>query len=115
MFVPPFTFVTAPLGTPGFAGVPRPGLAETPPQGAIFCGSPSRFCAMLAAGEISTKCASTAPERLASVTAANTIRFLTTLLLVRRWSRLKRAPIVPQLRHEPRRRGDAEQDYQRIL
>ena len=41
--VPPFTLVIAPLGTPGLAGVPRPGLADTPPHGAIFCGSPSRF------------------------------------------------------------------------
>src|SRR4029453_14234641 len=60
--VPPLTFVTAPLGTPGFAGVPRPGFADTPPHGPIFCGSPWRFWTSDAAGEISTKCASAAVD-----------------------------------------------------
>ena len=42
------------------------GFADTPPHGAIFCGSPSRFCCSEAAGEISTKWASIAAERQAT-------------------------------------------------
>ena len=50
IIAPPFSSVIEPLGTPGLAGVPRPGLADTPPHGPIFCGSPSRFCSRDAAG-----------------------------------------------------------------
>src|SRR5687768_16586470 len=73
--VPPLTLVTAPLATPGFAGVPRPGFAATPPHGAVFCGSPSLFCASEAAGEISTKWASAATDRQDTTTTADTNRF----------------------------------------
>lgn len=75
--MPPRTSVTAPLGTPGFAGVPRPGLADTPPHGAIFCGSPSRFCRSEAAGWIRAKWASATADRTESTTAViSTWRFM---------------------------------------
>src|ERR1051326_6328470 len=70
---PPLTGVTALVGTPGFAGVPRPGFADTPPHGAIFCGSPRLFWAMVVAGSISTKWASAAVESVAIAPVSNRI------------------------------------------
>src|SRR6185369_9426507 len=78
--VPPFTLVTAPLGTPGLAGVPRPGLADTPPHGPIFCGSPRRFWINDAAGWMSTKCASAPVDRLAATITPHRILLFIRLL-----------------------------------
>jgi hypothetical protein len=66
----------APLGTPGFAGVPRPGLAETPPHGPIFWGSPSRFCTSDAAGCTSTKWALATVDIAAATIRPNSSRLL---------------------------------------
>src|SRR5579872_1075773 len=48
-FSPPCTLFTAPLGVPA--------LAEVPPQGAIFCGSPLGSSCSQDAGSSSLKCA----------------------------------------------------------
>src|SRR5262245_25339460 len=74
---PPVSCVTALVGVPGLAGVLRAGLADTPPQGAIFCGSPSRFCTNEAAGETRTKCASATLDRLATaITTSKVLLFI---------------------------------------
>src|SRR5687767_2357665 len=66
----------APDGTPRFAGVPRAALADTPPQGPIFWGSPSRFWTEDAAGDTRTKCASTAVASVATeATTISRVRF----------------------------------------
>src|SRR5579863_4145945 len=48
-FSPPWTLFTAPLGVPA--------LADVPPQGAIFCGSPLGSSCSQEAGSSSLKCA----------------------------------------------------------
>src|SRR5207344_969084 len=92
---PPVSWVTAFEGVPGFAGVLRVGFADTPPHGAIFCGSPSRFCTSEAAGETRTKCASATPDRLATATTTSKI-----LLLIGNppWTRTRRSHHHKRLR-----------------
>src|SRR6185369_7252679 len=54
---PPFTLVTMLVGVPGLAAFPLAALAEVPPQGPSFCGSPRLFSSIQDAGSNSLKCA----------------------------------------------------------
>src|SRR6185312_350880 len=68
--LPPRTAVTALVGVPG--------LPVTPPQGAIFCGSPSWFSTRADAGASSWKWADapTGRNRTAAATAESMYRFI---------------------------------------